>query len=216
MEGYKCTTAASRGKNWENMVKSVPDQNGPQTPGINNLLRDTAIWQVDVPQTKTIRWQIPSFSSTEQMKLPCQTKWSRWANMIVRRASYTFTIQFRCCQAFHDPNPTSMGINQRCSYWSACFQTQFLKWWSNNIYLHYARRPSPPKWYSYVLCWMDLKEAPLNINLNSSVQNFLPLQQLVLDQSPKNAQGKLHFGLLANLERKRHQRIINRKKEQKS
>lgn len=40
------------------LPKSIPDQYGPQTPGINNLLRDTAMWQVDVPHTSTILWHI--------------------------------------------------------------------------------------------------------------------------------------------------------------
>jgi hypothetical protein len=34
---------------------AVPDQNGPQTPGINNLFFETAMWHVDVPHTNTIR-----------------------------------------------------------------------------------------------------------------------------------------------------------------
>lgn len=45
----------------------VPDQNGPHTPGINNLFRDTAIWQVEVPQTNTIRWHIASSSFSEHI-----------------------------------------------------------------------------------------------------------------------------------------------------
>lgn len=45
--------------------KDVPDQNGPHTPGINNLFLETAMWQVEVPQTKTIRWHIASSLATE-------------------------------------------------------------------------------------------------------------------------------------------------------
>lgn len=45
--------------------KSIPDQNGPQTPGMNSLLRATAIWQVEVPQTSTIRWHMASLSFSE-------------------------------------------------------------------------------------------------------------------------------------------------------
>jgi hypothetical protein len=48
---------------------TLPDQNGPQTPGINNLLFETAMWQVDVPQTNTIRWHIDSSSDTDRKKL---------------------------------------------------------------------------------------------------------------------------------------------------
>jgi hypothetical protein len=43
---------------------TVPDQNGPQTPGINGLFFETAIWHVDVPHTKTMRRHISSSSGT--------------------------------------------------------------------------------------------------------------------------------------------------------
>lgn len=46
--------------------KVIPDQNGPQTPGMNNLLLDTAMWQVEVPQTKTMRRHIASSSKAGQ------------------------------------------------------------------------------------------------------------------------------------------------------
>lgn len=42
---------------------SVPDQKGPQTPGMNNLVLDTAMWHVEVPHTSTIRLLIASSSS---------------------------------------------------------------------------------------------------------------------------------------------------------
>ena len=47
------------------VLKSLPDQNGPQTPGMNNLLLDMAMWHVEVPQTNTMRWQMASLSSAE-------------------------------------------------------------------------------------------------------------------------------------------------------
>lgn len=42
---------------------SVPDQKGPQTPGMNNFVLDTAIWHVEVPHTSTIRLLIASSST---------------------------------------------------------------------------------------------------------------------------------------------------------
>lgn len=42
---------------------------------------------------------------------------------------------------------------------------------------------------------MDLKGAPLEIKVKSSVQNILPSQQLVWDQNPEDGQGRLHFVL---------------------
>ena len=42
---------------------------------------------------------------------------------------------------------------------------------------------------------MDLKGAPLEINVKSSVQNILPSQQLMWDQNPEDGQGRLHFVL---------------------
>lgn len=54
-----------------NRIKSqsmaIPDQNGPHTPGMNNLECDTVIWQVEVPHTNTMRRLIASSStSTKQ------------------------------------------------------------------------------------------------------------------------------------------------------
>lgn len=43
---------------------------------------------------------------------------------------------------------------------------------------------------------MNLEGAPLEINLNSSVQSFLPSQRLQSTQSPEDVQEKLHFDLL--------------------
>jgi hypothetical protein len=50
--------------NNKDMKATVPDKNGPQTPGINNFFFETAMWHVDVPQTKTMRWHIASSSDT--------------------------------------------------------------------------------------------------------------------------------------------------------
>ena len=47
--------------------RSVPDQNGPLTPGMNNLLLDMAIWQVEVPQTNTMWWHMTSISHSENI-----------------------------------------------------------------------------------------------------------------------------------------------------
>jgi hypothetical protein len=48
---------------------TVPDKNGPQTPGINSFSFETAMWHVDVPQTKTMRWHIASSSNTANKML---------------------------------------------------------------------------------------------------------------------------------------------------
>lgn len=46
------------------LISSIPDQNGPQTPGIKSLFLETAIWQVDVPQTNAMRCNIISLSNS--------------------------------------------------------------------------------------------------------------------------------------------------------
>lgn len=44
----------------------LPDQKGPHTPGMNSFSRETAIWQVEVPHTKTIREHKVSTSDSEK------------------------------------------------------------------------------------------------------------------------------------------------------
>lgn len=68
-----------KSKHWLLNSKSLPDQNGPQTPGMNSLLRDTAIWQVEVPQTRTRRWQIAPFSYSEHISLCEKDVLSNWS-----------------------------------------------------------------------------------------------------------------------------------------
>ena len=47
----------------------LPDQNGPQTPGMKSLFSETTIWHVEVPQTKTIRWHRASLSDSEHISV---------------------------------------------------------------------------------------------------------------------------------------------------
>ena len=58
------------GKEVKYMKETTPDKNSFPTPGINSLFFEKAMWHVNVPQTKTMQWNIASSSNTAEKNAP--------------------------------------------------------------------------------------------------------------------------------------------------